>query len=78
MSALSGKRVAGKAEAPELLVAYVCPLCDERDVMDAYDGPPSCSTGHKKTFMEPRRLMIPVPDPLADIRPHLNKESQVG
>lgn len=29
-------------EAPELLVAYLCGTCGHREVLDAYDGPPSC------------------------------------
>jgi hypothetical protein len=59
MGRLSGKRVVGDRPAPTLDVVF---KCGERAIvvlLDAYQGPPSCSGGngtHLPVFMMPLRL----------------------
>lgn len=60
--------VSDRRSAPTLMVEYVCPKCGVRAVLDAYNGPPTCSGGaHPKAFMEGASLSIARQDPLADI-----------
>lgn len=61
MERLSG-RVVGKRQAPRCLILFSCPKCWYSQVLDAYDGPPSCigsaenGTSHVNTFMRPVTL----------------------
>jgi len=58
MSELSGQRVVGKRPAPQLDVVYQCMECGKKIVLDAYQGPPSCSgvNDHLPVFMKALRI----------------------
>jgi len=59
MSETSGKRLSQKKEAPSLMVIYLCPECGQVELLDAYDGPPSCSgpeIRHLPVWMDARGI----------------------
>lgn len=54
-------------EAPVLMIGYECGKCGARRVLDAYEGPPTCATGHGVEWMEGVRL-VRASNPTADIK----------
>lgn len=61
-----------KRPAPELLVVFECPKCKARTILDAYNGPATCTgladAPHTPTFCKAIALQRDTPiNPLADI-----------